>query len=161
MTRLLLSYGPRTLGTPGTPLLKPLLPTPVLPARIRDTVSKSRQTSVPRAWDSSECSLLATLFLWRCKFLTDPSVNGTYDIPRLRLICFGSHKCKGYKTKLPFYLGEACAGDLCLGNCHHYLWGCRNTWITDQYALVFLCNYDGNNGPTYLPTLDANNDDAC
>ena len=25
----------------------------------------------------------------------------------------------------------------------------RNTWITDQYVLVFLCNYDGNNGPIF------------
>ena len=23
----------------------------------------------------------------------------------------------------------------------------RNTWATDQYALVFLINYDGDNGP--------------
>ena len=29
----------------------------------------------------------------------------------------------------------------------HYLWGMRNTWATDQYALVFLINYDGDNGP--------------
>ena len=29
----------------------------------------------------------------------------------------------------------------------HYLWGMRNTWATHQYALVFLINYDGDNGP--------------
>ena len=25
----------------------------------------------------------------------------------------------------------------------------RNTWITNRYALMFLCNYDDNNGPIY------------
>ena len=72
------------------------------------------------------------------EFLTDPPTDDVYDIPRLMPICFGSHKCKGYKTKLNSYLGEAYMGDRGLGKCHHYVWGCRDTWITDQYALVFL-----------------------
>ena len=80
----------------------------------------------------------------KCKFLTDPPTNDVYDIP-LKQICVGSRKCKGYKTKLYSYLSEAYAEDWGLGKYHHYLWGCRNTWITDQYALVFLCNHDDNN----------------
>ena len=34
-----------------------------------------------------------------------------------------------------------------MGKCSHYTWGGRNTWIADQYALVFLLTYDGDNAP--------------
>ena len=59
-----------------------------------------------------------------CKyeFLTDPPTNGAArNIPCLKLVCFGSRKCKGYKIKLPSYLGKAFAGNWGLGKCHHYL----------------------------------------
>ena len=68
-------------------------------------------------------------------------------IPSLKPVCFGSRICKGYKTRLHSYLGEGFSGDYGLSKCSHYLWGMRNTWATDQYALLFLINYDEDNGP--------------
>ena len=47
----------------------------------------------------------------KCEFLMDQPADGAYDIPRLKSICFGSHKYKGYKTKLHSYLGKAYAGN--------------------------------------------------
>ena len=68
-------------------------------------------------------------------------------IPSLIPFFFGSRRCKGYETILHSYFGEGFAGDYGLSKCSLYLWDMRNTWETDQYALVFLINCDGENGP--------------
>jgi hypothetical protein len=70
------------------------------------------------------------------KFLKDPPAGSLpQDISSRWPDCFGSRKCKGYKLKLHSWK-----------KCHYYLWDMRNTWITDQYALVFLRRYDNING---------------
>ena len=85
-----------------------------------------------------------------CKFMRDPpNNNSTKTMPQLQPVFFGSRHYKGYERRLYSYLGEAFARDWALRKCSHYLWGTRNTWATDQYALTFLVSCDGNNGPIY------------
>ena len=82
------------------------------------------------------------------KFMPDPPKdNPNKSMPQLKPVCFGSRSCKGYETRLHSYLGEGFRGDWALGKFHHYLWGMRNTWATNKYALIFLINYDNGNGP--------------
>lgn len=82
-----------------------------------------------------------------CEFLRDPHTGSLpQDMPSLWPVCFGRRKCKGYEHKLHSYLGEGFAGNWGLGKYRHYLWAMRNTWITDQHALVFLSNYEGTTG---------------
>ena len=79
----------------------------------------------------------------QCEFLKDPPKGGFKDlVPRLKPVCFGSQRCKGYELRLHSYLGEGFAGDWGMGKCSHYIWGARNTWITDQCALMFLLTYN-------------------
>ena len=83
-----------------------------------------------------------------CEFLRDPPKDKPSAVmPQLKPVCFGSRRCKGYETKLHSYLGEGFTGDWGLSKTSHYLWGLRNTWITDQYTLLFLLTYDGDNAP--------------
>ena len=85
-----------------------------------------------------------------CEFMIDPPKDISNQImPYLKPVCFGSRICKGYETRLQSYLVEGFAKDYGLRKCPHYLWGMRNTWATDQYALVFLKNDDGDNGPIF------------
>ena len=100
------------------------------------------------AWDSvSVTTMLSEIKGGPCKFLKDPYVGSvSQDMPSLWPVCFSSQKCKGCEHKLHLYWGESFAGDWSLGKCHHYVWGMWNTWITGQYALVFLGNHDGNTG---------------
>ena len=34
-----------------------------------------------------------------------------------------------------------------MSKCSHYMWGIRNTWITDANTMRFLLSYAGTNGP--------------
>ena len=59
-----------------------------------------------------------------CEFLQRPPKDEPdKKMPTLRPISFGSRTCKGNKTRLHSYLGEAFAGDWGMGKCHHYMWG--------------------------------------
>ena len=85
---------------------------------------------------------------WRVQVSPQSSQRRSLTVmPQLKPVCFGSRRCKGFETRLHSYLGEGFTGDWGLSKCTHYLWGLRNTWITDQYALVFLLTYDGDNAP--------------
>ena len=78
-----------------------------------------------------------------CEFMRDNKKTSG----QLRPIAFGSRRCKGYERRLHSHLGEGFAGDFGLQKCQHYLWGIRNSWITDSYAMRFILSYDGTNGP--------------
>ena len=85
-----------------------------------------------------------------CEFMKTDDPAG----PSLQAVYFGSHKCRGhekqlqsYEKQLHSYLGKAFAGDWAFGKVRHYIWGMRNTWITDGVAMRFLLTYHGNNGP--------------
>eukprot|EP00956_Cyclotella_meneghiniana_P013317 scaffold19184_cov46-Cyclotella_meneghiniana.AAC.7 len=65
--------------------------------------------------------------------------------PRLRPICMGSRKNKGYETRLHSHIGEACALDWACGVNRLYTWGSRFTSISDCYSLKFIMTYEGNN----------------
>ena len=98
--------------------------------------------------EASMATMLSEMKGGTCEFLKDPPKdNPTQIMLRLKTVTFGSQKFKGYERKLHSYLGEGFAGDWGLGKCSHYLWGMQNTWITDQFVLTFLLNYDGSNGP--------------
>ena len=47
-----------------------------------------------------------------CMFLKDPHKGGSPElVPRLKPVCFGSRRCKGFETRLHSYLGEGFTGD--------------------------------------------------
>jgi hypothetical protein len=79
-----------------------------------------------------------------CEFLRDP--QNDQPSPALRPVSFGSRMCKGYECQLHSHLGEIIAGDWGANKCRIQLWGIRNTWVTDCYAVKFLLAYDGDNG---------------
>lgn len=78
-----------------------------------------------------------------CEFLKNAKDIGAP--PRLRPICMGSRKNKGYELRLHSHLGEAFALDYSINCCRLYCWGFRFTNIGDCYSLKFLMTYEGNN----------------
>ena len=68
-----------------------------------------------------------------CELLRDGE-----ESPQFLLIAFGSKRTKGYEKRLHSHLGEGFAGDWGLNTCKHFLWGIRNSWITDSYAMSFI-----------------------
>ena len=84
------------------------------------------------------------------EFMRDPPKDMPNQImPSLNPVCFVSRRCKGYEIRLHSYLVEGFGGENGLSKFSHYLWGMRNTWVTYKCALVFLINYDGENGHIY------------
>ena len=78
-----------------------------------------------------------------CEFLTNSKDVGAP--PRLRPICMGSRRNKGYETRLHSHLGEGFTLDWAIGQTKLYNWGCRFTNISDCYSLKFVMSYEGNN----------------
>ncbi|KAL3785603.1 hypothetical protein HJC23_004751 [Cyclotella cryptica] len=78
-----------------------------------------------------------------CKFLTNAKDVGSP--PRLKPICMGSRRNKGYKTRLHSHLGEAFTLDWAINTNRLYTWGQRFTAINDCYSLKFVLSYEGNN----------------
>ena len=97
--------------------------------------------------DVSMAAMICEMAGGDCGFMRDPpKYMSNQIIPSLNLVCFGIRRYKGYETRLHSYLVEGFARDYGLSKCSHYLWVMRNRWATDQYALVFLINYNGDNG---------------
>ncbi|KAL3782340.1 hypothetical protein HJC23_012747 [Cyclotella cryptica] len=78
-----------------------------------------------------------------CKFLTNAKDVGSP--PRLKPICMGSRRNKGYETRLDSYLGEAFTLDWAINTNRLYTWGQLFTAIKDCYSLKFVLTYKGNN----------------
>ena len=78
-----------------------------------------------------------------CEFLTNAKDVGAP--PRLRPICMGSRKNKGYELRLHSHLGEAFALDYAINANRLYCWGFRFTNIGDCYSLKFIMTYEGSN----------------
>ena len=77
-----------------------------------------------------------------CEFLRDGE-----ESPQFIPIDYVRKRTKGYEKRLHSHLGEGFAGDWGLNKCKNFLWGIRNSWITDSYAMRFILSYDGTNGP--------------
>ena len=78
-----------------------------------------------------------------CEFMKTDNPTGS----SLQAVCVGSCRCRGYEKRLHSYLGKTFSGDWAFKKVRHYIWGMRNTWITDGVAIRFLLTYDGDNGP--------------
>ncbi|KAL3787769.1 LOW QUALITY PROTEIN: hypothetical protein HJC23_009820, partial [Cyclotella cryptica] len=78
-----------------------------------------------------------------CEFLTNAKDVGSP--PRLKPICMGSRRNKGYETRLHSHLGEAFTLDWAINTNRLYTWGQRFTAINDCYSLKFVLSYEGNN----------------
>ncbi|KAL3802962.1 hypothetical protein HJC23_011585, partial [Cyclotella cryptica] len=71
--------------------------------------------------------------------------GGVGSPPRLKPICMGSRRNKGYETRLHSHLGEAFTLDWAINTNRLYTWGQRFTAINDCYSLKFVLSYEGNN----------------
>jgi hypothetical protein len=78
-----------------------------------------------------------------CEFLTNAKTIG--DPPRLRPICMGSRRNRGYETRLHSHLGEAFTLKYAIDANRLYCWGARFTAINDCWSLKFVMTYEGNN----------------
>ena len=78
-----------------------------------------------------------------CEFLTNSKDVGAP--PRLRPICMGSRRNRGYEVRLHSHFGESFTVDWALGQCHLQCWGSRFTNISDCYSMKFVLTYEGNN----------------
>ena len=63
----------------------------------------------------------------------------------LRLVAFGSRRCRGNEIHLHSHLGEGFAGDWAINKNQHNLFGTRFVWVGYCYAIRFILLYDGNN----------------
>ncbi len=57
----------------------------------------------------------------------------------LHPVAFGARRCRGNKVRLHSHLGEGFAGDLAMSKCCHILFGQCFVWVTDSYAIKFIC----------------------
>eukprot|EP00970_Alexandrium_tamarense_P020839 scaffold15742_cov228-Alexandrium_tamarense.AAC.1 len=77
-----------------------------------------------------------------CEFLISKDLSAA---PRLRPVCMGSRRNKGYEKKLHSYLGEAFALDWAINQCRIQCWGQKFTAIGDCKSLQFIMTYEGKN----------------